>query len=142
MVKVCFVCSGNTCRSIMAERLMKRMMKEEKIQDIKVCSKGLNARGENIAQNAKVVLKKHKALASDRKSVKLGKPNKDTLYIVMTESMKPYVKASLVLTMKDLIGYDILDPYGMGEDEYDKTAEQLKQAISKLLEKINMWRRV
>lgn len=142
MVKICFVCTGNTCRSIMAERLMKSMLKKGKITDIKVSSKGLKANGDNIAENAKIVLKKFKALSSNRKSVKLGKIDKQTLYVVMTENMKPYVQAPLKLSMKDLVGYDIVDPYGMGEEEYEKTAQQLQDAIECLIEKIKMWREV
>ena len=142
MVKVCFICTGNTCRSIMAERLLKRMMKERKIENIKVSSKGICARGDNIAENAKIVLKKHKALASNRKSVKLGKIDKETLYIVMTESMKSFVKAPLLLSMKDLMGNDIPDPYGLSEEEYENTACLLNKGIVRLLEKINLWREV
>ena len=56
-MKVCFICTGNTCRSVMAERLMKKELKTLGINDIKVTSKGLNATGENIAGNAKIALK-------------------------------------------------------------------------------------
>lgn len=140
MVKICFICTGNTCRSIMAERLMKSILKKQKIDDIKVSSKGIRANGENISENAKVVLKKLKASASNRKSVKLGKIDKDTLYIVMTENMKHYVNSKKVLSMKDLTGNDIMDPYGMGEEEYLKTANQILQGIDCLLNKIYMWR--
>ena len=142
MVKVCFVCSGNTCRSVMAERLMKSMLKRQKIEDVKVASKGLNATGENITENAKIVLKKLKALSNNRKSVKLGKIDKKTLYIVMTENMKPFVQAPLILSIKDPVGYDIVDPYGLGEVEYLKTAHQLQEAIECLIEKIKKWREI
>ena len=140
MIKICFVCTGNTCRSIMAERLMKRIMKERKIEDVKVFSKGLKANGENIAENAKVVLKKYKALSSNRKSVKLGKVDKSMLYIVMTESMKAYINAPLVLSIRDLIGEDVGDPYGLGEDVYQKTALQIMSAVEILINKIKNWR--
>ena len=58
MIKICFICTGNTCRSIMAERLMKKVLKQKKIDNVKIISRGLNANGEMIAENAKKVLKK------------------------------------------------------------------------------------
>lgn len=140
MVKICFVCTGNTCRSIMAERLMKVLIKKKKIENLKVSSKGLRASGENIAENAKIVLKEYKALSSNRKSVRLGKIDKDTLYVVMTENMKSYVKSNRLLSMKDLIGQDISDPYGLGKEEYRQTAQQILYGVECLLKKINMWR--
>ena len=78
MLKICFVCTGNICRSIMAERIMKKLLKEQVIKDIKVSSRGIFANGDNISQNAKVTLKKMGFSSSNRKSVKLGKINKNT----------------------------------------------------------------
>lgn len=142
MINICYVCTGNTCRSIMAERLMKKTLKEEKISDVKVSSRGIFARKENITPQAQAVLKKLKASASNRKSIKLGKIQKDTLYVVMTEEMKFYVKAPKVLTIKQLIGHDISDPYGQQEEVYMQVAEDIKKANKILLEKIVMWREV
>ena len=140
MIKICFVCTGNTCRSIMAERLMKKCLKDKNIKDIKVSSRGLKANGENISENAKKVLKKLKASSANRKSVKLGKIDKDTLYVVMNENMKNYIASKKIITMKDLIGEDILDPYGQNEDIYFSVAKKILQADEKLIEKIYMWR--
>lgn len=140
MVKICFVCTGNTCRSIMAERLMKKILKERHIDEVNVVSRGIRAKGENITENAKLVLKKYKALASNRKSVKLGKIDKNTLYIVMTDEHKPFVKTDKLLSMKDLIGKDVYDPYGQEENVYYQTALQIIEGIESLLAKINKWR--
>lgn len=140
MIKICFVCTGNTCRSIMAERLMKKKLKSLKIQDVLVCSKGLNCNGENITDNTKAVLKKHKALSSNRKAVKLKKIDKDTLYIVMTEKMKEKVNSSKVITMKSLLGQDVLDPFGQNLEVYMETASEIIIGIDRLIEKIIMWR--
>ncbi len=140
MVKICFVCKGNTCRSIMAERLMKKMLKQQNIRDVNVTSKGIFANGENIAENAKVVLKRFKALASNRKSVKLGKIDENTLYIVMTENLKPLVKSAKLLSVKDLTGQDVADPYGADEKVYYQTAVQIIKAVEYLIEKIKRWR--
>ena len=140
MLKICFVCTGNTCRSVMAERLMKKALKERGIADIKVSSKGLKANGENIAENAKIVLKKYKASGANRKSVKLGRIDDKTLYIVMTENMKSQVKTSCIMSIKDLTGCDVSDPYGGDVELYKITANQIMQAIEILLEKILKWR--
>lgn len=40
---VLFVCSGNTCRSPLAEALMKRRVKEERMRDVSVSSAGVSA---------------------------------------------------------------------------------------------------
>ena len=140
MIKICFVCSGNTCRSIMAERLMKKILKIRKISDVKVSSKGIFATGENITDNAKAVLKEYKALASNRKSVKLKKIDKGTLYIVMTENMKDKILDGKVITMRALSGRDITDPFGQSIEVYRQTASDIMQGIEKLILNITMWR--
>lgn len=136
MIKICFVCTGNTCRSIMAERLLKKMIKDKKIDNIKVSSRGILAKGENIAQNAKLVLKECRASVANRKAVKLGKIDKDTLYIAMTENQKAQVKSDKVISMKSLLGEDIADPFGQPIEEYRKVAQKLILANQVLLDKI------
>lgn len=140
MINICYVCTGNTCRSIMAERLMKKMLKEKKLSDVKISSRGIFAKKENITPQAQATLKKLKVGAGNRKSIKLGKTQKDTLYVVMTEEMKPYVKAEKIITMKQLLGFDIADPYGQSEEFYLQVAKDLQKANEVILEKIIMWR--
>ena len=140
MIKICFVCSGNTCRSIMAERLMKKMLKCKKIDDVKVSSRGLFTKGENIADNAKVVLKEHKALASNRKAVQLKKVDKETLYVVMRDGMEQYINAPKVIKMASLIGKDVNDPFGQSLDVYRQTAREIITGIEVLIQNIIKWR--
>lgn len=141
MINICYICTGNTCRSIMAERLMKKLLKDNGIKDVKVSSKGVCAKKENITLQAKNTLKKLKASSGDRKSIKLGKVKKDVLYIVMTENLKNYVNADKVITIKQLLGYDIQDPYGQDEDVYMQVAQDLIKANQVILKKILMWRK-
>lgn len=140
MIKICFVCTGNTCRSIMAERLMKKTLKQKKIDNVKIISRGLNANGEMITENAKKILKKLNASAVNRKSIKLGKINKDTLYVTMTEKQKNQIKSNKVISFNSLIGNEILDPFGYDEEVYYQVALDIQKGIDILINKINMWR--
>ena len=140
MIKICFVCTGNTCRSVMAERIMKDKIKKLQISDVKVLSRGIKANGEQISPLAKKTLKKMKVSSANRKSVKLGKTDDTTLYIAMTESLKQFINAKKVASFKSLVGFDILDPYGQSEEVYYKTALDIEKGINKLIEKINLWR--
>jgi len=134
-IKLCFVCTGNTCRSIMAERLLKKMMKDRKIKGLKVSSRGINALGDNISSQSKIILKRFGASDKDRKSIKLKKIDKTTLYVAMTDNIKKQIDGR-VISMRDLLGYDITDPYGQGLEVYNETAVQLLEGIDVLLTKI------
>lgn len=134
-IKLCFVCTGNTCRSIMAERLLKKIVKDRKIMGLKISSRGINALGDNISSQAKIILKRFGALDKDRKSIKLKKIDKNTLYIAMTDNIKKQIDGR-VISLRDLLGYDITDPYGQGLEVYNETAVQLLEGIDVLLTKI------
>lgn len=142
MIKICFVCTGNTCRSVMAERIMKKKLKQLAIKDIKVSSKGLYANGENITENAQKSLKTLKASAANRKSVKLKKLDAQTLYITMTEGQKQRLNSSNSMSFKSILGYEIVDPYGQDEQVYLQTAKQIEKGVEILINKIKEWRKL
>lgn len=135
MIKICYVCTGGTCRSIMAERLTKMHLKKNKIEGIKASSCGINAQGENIAKNAQIALKKMGASGAKHKAVKLKKIDSGTLYVVMSEYHRQFISGK-VISMKDLIGHDILDPYGQDEKTYYECALEIDSGVRILLNKI------
>ena len=141
MIKICFVCTGNTCRSVMAERLAKKELKSSGSKNIKLSSRGLAANGENITENAKLALKALGASSANRKSVKLGKLDSSTLYVAMTarhaEELLRRQAGVKVITFSSLIGSDIPDPYGQDLETYKFTAKQLQLGVKALLNKIS-----
>ena len=137
-MEVCFVCTGNTCRSIMAERIAKKMAKERGIKDIKFSSCGVDARKENIAVNAKRALKELGYDARDRKSVKLKKIKENVLYVAMTSSLKRYLGKRCISC--DELYKAVDDPYGREEESYRITARMLEKNIEVLLNKIEKLR--
>ena len=124
----------------MAERLLKKAIKDEKIDNIKVSSRGLFATGEQTTEGARNALKKMKTSSASRKSVKLGKIDKDTLYITMTEAQKKEIKSKNVISFASLIGEEVFDPYGQNDEIYFQTAKQIDNGIKILLEKLKKWR--
>ena len=83
-MEICFVCTGNTCRSVMAERIARKKAKLRKMKDIKFSSCGLFANKENITPFTKKVLKELGYDARDRKSVKY-KDKKNTIFVAVTK---------------------------------------------------------
>ena len=58
-MKIMFVCTGNTCRSAMAEGLAKKIIKEKKL-DIEVYSAGIFAMdGEHASYNSVAIMKEY-----------------------------------------------------------------------------------
>ncbi len=139
MIEICFVCTGNTCRSIMAERIAKKMAKDQKIKDVKFSSAGLYAKGENISQNAAQVLKSLGYDGRNRKSVKLKKVKPSVIYVAVTNDHKRMINSKKCLSFEDLAGATA-DPYGQSLEVYRTTAHQIEQNVTMLLKKIETLR--
>ena len=134
-IKLCFVCTGNTCRSFMAERLMKKDLKSAGSDYVKLSSRGFEATGEMSSENACKALKLLGASGTTRKSVKLKKFDQKTLYVAMTSAHKAKVNGR-VIEMKDLIGEEISDPYGKDLNAYLACAKQIQKALKVLCDKL------
>ena len=124
----------------MAKRIMKKVIKDKNLENIKVLSRGLFATGENINPNAKYALKELGFQATNHKSVKLKKIDKNTLYVTMNEKQKESIDTKKVVSFASLIGKEIEDPYGKDKEYYLQTAKDILKGTNILVEKLELWR--
>ena len=137
-VKIIFVCTGNTCRSPMAEFLFKAYLKERKrAGDFTVTSAGLEAgKGDVMTRQADEALTalgvKH---TPDRKArvftVQMSLEN--DLIIGMTDEHAMRCDSDNAVSFRELIGSQIADPYGRSTQAYLDCAAQMSEAFDAIL---------
>ncbi|WP_102401450.1 low molecular weight protein arginine phosphatase [Haloimpatiens massiliensis] len=144
-MKVLFVCTGNTCRSVMAEAIFNSYCNEKNIFAL---SAGLSVIPDSIAsQNAVEVVEQNLNInLSNRKAIQIDKEiieNSDVI-LVMTSYIKDIIKkyfpkySDKIFTLNDYIGVsgDISDPFGGNIEVYQNTFFELKNKIFLLIGKI------
>lgn len=148
-LRVCFVCSGNTCRSPMAQAVLNDMARLSQIpstvtrRQITATSAGISALdGFPISENAVAALKEcginscpdndyinHSAKRIDESDFVLsdcviGISSAHAMTLISAFPMY----ASKIFAMPE----DIPDPYGMGIDEYVECLRKIRAGIEKM----------
>lgn len=134
MMKILFVCTGNTCRSPMAEGLMKVIAEKEKL-DIIPESAGISAfTGDEVSPNAVKAARKYGCDISTHRARRINSYIIDEadLVVCMTGSHKNAL--SPFVPPEKLIAFgNIPDPYGGDEEVYGLCAEMIYAEIHKLI---------
>lgn len=145
---ILFVCSGNTCRSIIAEGICKKILKEKGFNKVKINSAGVYAlKGVSPLPVVIEILKKYGITKTFKsKNLKLDYLKHADLVLTMTNVQKeeiiknfPFIQDK-VFVFKNYIGTqgDIEDPIGKNEEIYKHLAEELVKGINLLIEKLTI----
>ncbi|RFU64264.1 low molecular weight protein arginine phosphatase [Bacillus sp. V59.32b] len=147
MIKVLFVCTGNTCRSPMAEAILR----SKNIPGIEVKSAGVfAAAGQGASPYAKDVLTKN-SMTHNHISTPLTEReiNWATHIFTMTEYHKWMIMDSYpraldkTFTLKEFIfadikDRDVSDPFGGSQNIYNETFRELSDLIDQLIDKLRL----
>lgn len=134
-----FVCTGNTCRSPMAEGLMKKYLYGN--HKIEVVSRGLmvlvsepaNEMAVEIMKDMEIDISKHRSKPFDKDEI-----DDQTLILTMTERHKAVLKGhnlkGQLYSIKEFVGSsgDVNDPYGGSLEIYKLCFDELEQLINKI----------
>lgn len=143
-MKILFVCTGNTCRSPMAEAIVHT----RSIDGVEARSAGIFAGQAPLSANAQKVLSEQ-SIEFDHVSKPLDPRDVEwaELILTMTHSHKmalmqyyPEVATKLHTVREFAEGStgDISDPYGGSLDDYRRTYRELEQLIDKLVKQLGI----
>lgn len=144
--RIIFVCTGNTCRSPMAEEMLKKLLAEEGL-DYEVISRGLNVffpskaneKAIEVVKSYDIDLSSHEA-----RPISLQDIEKTALLLTMTKAHKVYLLkmfphlSSDVHVLKEFVGDvgDVGDPFSGNLDIYESCASELMDLMERLVIKL------
>ena len=142
MDTVVFVCTGNTCRSAMAEGIFNAMASERHLK-VKAASCGLSAfPGDTATEAAKRAAKQYGADLSAHRSRRANEyllEEAKFIYCMTKAHLQALLEQFPACAGKaSCLGkQDIPDPWGGSQAVYDRTAKEIAEEISRLLDQWN-----
>lgn len=146
-MNILFVCTGNTCRSPMAEGLLRYIAQDQGL-DIEVKSAGIAVYQDDYAAiNSIDTMRDINIDISDHKSIQIDEDLIDEadLILTMASGHKDAILFQFPLCedkVFNLLEYaydmdkDVADPFGGSLETYEKTRDEIYRAILDIVEKI------
>ncbi len=137
MKKIMFICSGNTCRSPLAEGLFKKYLADNNINDIEVGSAGVGAfPGDEVSINSVLAAIKYGVDISGHRARNINPEHLATtdMFFCMTDSHKSVLKRHC--DESKIAVLNVPDPYGRTLEIYEECAKQLESKFPQILEMI------
>lgn len=147
---ILFVCDANTCRSPMAEAMLRKMLADFKGKpgEIKVSSAAIAPRardGSDMTLDVKWLLKEEGIYVENFRSRDLKRHlellEEADLVLTMSEEQKSRVRqlseadGKGIYTLKEYVGEDgdISDPFHGGDEAYPQCRDEIKRCLQKLV---------
>lgn len=139
MINVLFVCTGNTCRSPMAEGLFADLIRKWKIEGIRCESAGLAAfPGDAPSENAVRAAKEMGVDISSHRSRQLSMPLAELtdLFVCMTSEHKAIIKSAIPEAKTIVLSGGVSDPYCGDIWTYRKCVDKILDGFQDLVNEI------
>lgn len=150
-MKIMFICTGNICRSAMAEGMMRKLVQEQN-KEAEVYSCGIYAEtGDYATYNAVEAASKYDADISNHRATNIRDSKIEEMDVILCATISHkqsvlYLYPELegkVFTIKEYAKLDkngqymdIKDPWGYDMDVYENCAKEIKECLDIIINKI------
>jgi protein-tyrosine phosphatase len=151
-MNVLFVCTGNICRSPMAEHLLRKLLTDAGINDVNVDSAGITPATQLAIPDEATAVLKEEGVSGVQHRPKGAEPSRvawaDVILVMQGFHREILVgrhpeaagKIHLLKSFAEIGGKDpgIADPIGQSTAVYRRTLGEIKQALLKIIPKLKI----